>query len=74
MNPRKSSSKRCEQTVLAQNGHHQITHCTCGTIHVTFRNFTLRMTPEDLTAIAEVTADANFVLECEQPDRHAAIH
>jgi hypothetical protein len=74
MNPRKMPSKRCEQTVLAKSGHHQITHCTCGTIHVTFRNFTLRMTPEDLAAIAEVTAAANVGLECEQPDRHAALH
>ena len=65
MTQRTLASTRCKQTVLAKSGHHQITRCTCGTIHVTFRNFTLRMTPEDLAAIAEVTADANFVLECE---------
>ena len=68
------STAACRQTLLAKDGPNQISHCTCGTVSVTVRNVTFRLTPEDFQAFAALAAAASAGLECAAPPAEHAIH
>jgi hypothetical protein len=57
------TSEACEQTVLAKRRGQQVTHCSCGTVHLTLRNVTLRLTPADLASLSDMLSEATAGLE-----------
>ena len=42
----------CRHSTLARGGRHQISKCTCGTVHLTVANTTLRFRESDFLALA----------------------
>ncbi|MCR9094285.1 MAG: hypothetical protein NXI30_08715 [bacterium] len=61
--PRRPASDACRHRLLARGDGHQITHCTCGSVHLTLANTTLRLTPEAFAAMAQSIARATTKIE-----------
>ena len=58
MNPRPKNDAACRHRLLARGDSHQITLCSCGSIHLTVRNVTLRLTPEEFAGMASSVSRA----------------
>ena len=57
------TSEPCVQTVLAKGRGQQVSRCSCGTVHLTHRNVSLRLTPEDLSSLSDLLVQAKAELE-----------
>ena len=57
------TSDPCEQTVLAKRRGQQVSRCSCGTVHLTLRNVTLRLTPDDLASLSDLLSEATTGLD-----------
>lgn len=71
---RSPASKECRHRLLARGQGHQITLCTCGSVHLTLRNTTLRLTPEEFGAMAESVARATDKIEPEPETLPSTVH
>ena len=58
MNPRPQNESACRHRLLARGESHQITLCSCGSVHLTVRNLTLRLSPEEFSTLASSVSQA----------------
>ena len=72
--PRRPASKECRHRLLARGQGHRITHCTCGSIHLTLQNTTLRLTPEQFGAMAQSIRRATDQIEPESTALPSTLH
>ena len=72
--PRRPASEACRHRLLARGRQHQITLCTCGSVHLTLHNTTLRLTPDEFGAMAQSVARATNEIDPEPARLPSTVH
>ena len=72
--PSRPASETCRHRLLAQGHRHRITHCTCGSVHLTLQNTTLRLPPEEFGAMAQSVARATNEITPEPATVPTTVH
>ncbi|MBB84013.1 MAG: hypothetical protein CL931_09425 [Deltaproteobacteria bacterium] len=72
--PRRPAAKDCRHRLLARGEAHQITLCTCGSVHLTVGNTTLRLKPESFGALAESVARATAQIDPQPVALPSTVH
>lgn len=72
--PSRPASEACQHRLLAQGTRHRITYCTCGSVHLTLHNTTLRLTPAEFGAMAQSIARATSEITPEPMSAPTTVH
>ena len=68
------AAKDCRHRLLAHGEAHRITHCTCGHVHVTLGNTTVRLMPDAFQTLADSVAEATEAIAPDPTPLSSTVH